>query len=151
MSSHKFTLLTVVEDVIEQNKKQRPVLVGPKGLLRNDGTVKDFFVGGVVTLASAPFLITRSDEYSLKHMEAVGAPEFPMCDLRVVMGKIAGLKDDPDFKQRESCDPETLQDLALQKLGVRLADQELITILRALGEPGASGMIPVASLVECMM
>lgn len=112
---------------------------------------KDFFVGGMVTLASAPFLITRSDEYSLKHMEAVGAPEFPMCDLRVVMGKIAGLKDDPDFKQRESCDPETLQDLALQKLGVRLADQELITILRALGEPGASGMIPVASLVECMM
>jgi hypothetical protein len=97
---------------------------------------KDFYVGASVTIASAPLLISRADEYSLKEMEAKGYPEFPMSDITMVLAKIAGLKGDPGFATIGTVDPDSLQEYLRTRLGVWLADQEVITLLRALGEPG---------------
>lgn len=111
----------------------------------------DFFVGAHVRICSQNFKITRSDEYSLRHMENTGGSQFPMCDIGQVLTKIKGLKNDEDFVSLSSVAPDQLANIAQQKLGVTLEDQEIITTLRRCGQPGGGQpFIPVPLLLDYM-
>merc|ERR1712093_805776 len=81
---------------LEGKFAERRMRVNPETGLRF--RTLDLFVGAEVTVCAQRFRITRSDEYSLKHMETVGGDQFPMSDIGRVMARISGLKNDADFK-----------------------------------------------------
>jgi len=88
----------------------------------------DFYVGAVVKISAMQLRVTRSDEYTLKYMEA-NMEMFPQSSIAIVAYKIAGLADSK--VSWASMLPEDFRDYVTEKLGFELTDQELITVLRS--------------------
>jgi len=109
----------------------------------------DFFVGATVTVNSCPFFIYRSDEYTLKFMETY--PEvFPQADIRLICEKLRPLKDSAKIQGQRTISPDHLRELVLSELDGMLRDQELITLLRFLGNGPASPDIDVMKLSKAI-
>lgn len=125
-----------------------------RGRKRNPVTGKwytpgDLYVGTTVTISAMPMFIIRADEYTLRYMEDNNY-QFPVSDPSIILQKLAGLKDDEDFKHAGAFDPDSLREFVESKTGVYLLDHELITLLRKFGESSDEPRIAVASLLEAM-
>jgi len=97
---------------------------------------QDFFVGADVNINSVPFSIYRTDEYTLRYMEE-HPEDFPMADPQQVAAKIAAVKS--SLGTAATISPDDLV-TASEAAGIKLDDQELITILRQCAEPGTSAI-----------
>merc|ERR1712166_634875 len=92
------------------------------------------FVGAEVSISHMPMVITRADEYSLRHMED-NPQAFPVSSHFAILQKISAIAGDPEMQSAASLDPDSFRELVAQKTGVYLVDHELITTLRRFGEP----------------
>jgi hypothetical protein len=110
---------------LEGKFKERGLTIDPRtGESYKPG---DFYVGAVCKISAMQLRITRSDEYTLKHMEA-NMEEYPQSSIALVALKLAALADSK--VQWASMLPEDFRDYVAEKLGFELTDQELITVLR---------------------
>merc|ERR1712224_1096344 len=106
----------------------------------------DFFVGAPVSVSCMPMVVIRADEYSLKFMEE-NCHQFPMCNVQLILQKIAAIKEDTEVQQAGSMDPDSFRECVYHKTGVYLEDQELITLLRRFGEPSDEPRIGLEALL----
>jgi hypothetical protein len=106
----------------------------------------ELFVGAEVAISCMPMIITRGDEYTLKYMEE-NCHDFPMCDAEVILQKISAIKEDPEIQGAGSLDPDSFRNLIVEKTGIYLADQELITLLRRFGEASEDPKINMEALL----
>lgn len=112
-------------------------------------TPQDFFVGATVTVSAVPFRLLQADEATMRHMEE-RSREFPASNPRLILSKLAELR--PWLESSSELTEVSTAELRLQaddRLGVRLTDHELATLVRALGDCSTpSGLISKASLLE---
>lgn len=108
--------------------------------------LRDLFIGGIVTLESKAFKITRADERCLKYLED-RAFDFPYADPIACAHKLLLLKDDPQFQSEAGVDPDTLLELS-NKHGISLIDHEVVTLLRAFDVGGEEPRISGPSVLE---
>eukprot|EP00397_Hematodinium_sp_SG-2012_P009519 GEMP01009606.1.p1 GENE.GEMP01009606.1~~GEMP01009606.1.p1 ORF type:complete len:653 (-),score=130.91 GEMP01009606.1:1271-3229(-) len=107
---------------------------------------EDFYVGAEIAIYGIRFRVVSADEHTLRYMED-HCDQFEMSDVGLVCHKIQNLAQDEEFCGLYSVHPEDLRSLVMRKLHGYLTDQELITLLRDLGE-SSSSLIPVAALLE---
>merc|ERR1711924_540385 len=107
---------------------------------------QEFFVGASVAISKMPMVVTRADEYTLKYMEE-NSYQFPMCDEKYILSRIAAIKGDQELLAAGSVDPDTFREVVEQKTGVFLVDQELITLLRMFGEPSDEPRIAIEQMM----
>jgi len=109
---------------VEGKFRERAELVNPR--TGRHFQAGEFFVGQTVSVSAMPLLLTKADEYTLKHMEK-DAKTWPMSAPPQVAQKLQGF----DFASAPALmSPEDLRDQVTAQLGFELVDQELITLIR---------------------
>ena len=117
---------------------------------------EDLHVGNEIEFLGHKFTIYEADEYSLRYMEAQGAPRFPKSDLFVVVNKFAAMTRLSDAF--EVCPPTLggateFHGLAVSA-GVPIDLQECITLAREarrrVGAPCETGPVDKAALAALM-
>jgi len=106
---------------------------------------QDFFVGALVNINREPFRLIRADEYTLGFMNDF-APAFPVADVGTIAKKLSAIQ--PDLEPTGIIKADALCNLC-QKHEIGISDHEIITVLRACGEPGTSN-IQIPKLIETM-
>jgi hypothetical protein len=94
-------------------------------------TFEDLAVGRYVTIKAHPLYIVRADERCLQYLEA-NPDIFQYSDMRLILRKLAPLRDEPQLQDPEGVDPDVLKYLAPQA-GIDLIDHEIITLIRNFG------------------
>jgi hypothetical protein len=107
---------------------------------------KDFYEGATVTISGVRFLLGRTDEATLRHMDENQA-EFPSSNVNLVASKLVGLKGELT-QSADSIPISDLAELAATKLEVQLTRPELTTLRRNFGQPDAPEQIAVGKLLE---
>mmetsp|Transcript_22009 Transcript_22009/g.61580 ORF Transcript_22009/g.61580 Transcript_22009/m.61580 type:complete len:632 (-) Transcript_22009:85-1980(-) len=100
---------------------------------------QDFVVGTVVEINGTPFLLLRADENTLAYMEK-HSRDFPVADFNAICEKLQGLRA-AISSAPEAIDPEDIATLAKDACGVELVAHELLTLVRATGDPNGPGLI----------
>jgi hypothetical protein len=106
---------------------------------------EEFFVGACLKISHMPMRIIRADEYSLKYMET-DPVNYPQSALHLIVQRLTGLLQF-EGELPAMMSPEDFRDTTADATGVKLTDQELITVLRSCCEAETAD-IHIAKLFE---